>query len=132
MKTDIYTKIILTVIAVNLTVLTLMKLNIVPEAFAVGAGDYPVAGQAMQYGLIPVNDDGSITVRLANSDEIDVNITDISTSDKLNVSIAEIDTWDNMNVTIKEIDTRDKMNVKLKEVDNFAFSYCTVPVEIKE
>ena len=131
MKSDLYTKIILTVIAVNLTVLTFMKLDIVPKVNATGTGEtsYPAE---VKYGLVPLNEDGSITVKLANSDELDVNITGISTGDNLNVAIKEVDTWDKMNVTIKKIDTRDNINVNLEEVESDAFNYCTVPVRIEQ
>ena len=133
MKTDTYTKIILTIIAVNLTVLTFMQINIIPKVQALNTHEDPLLkNQRMEYGLIPVNEDGSITVRLADSDELDVNITGIETNDKMNVGITEIDTWDNMNINIKEIDTRDIMNVKVKEVDRFAFTFSTVPVKVKK
>jgi len=39
---------------------------------------------------IPVNDDGSINVKIVSSDVIDVNIENISTRDKLNVNISEL------------------------------------------
>ena len=132
MKTDTFTKILLTIIAINLTILTFMKLNIVPKVYANNTSSYLENNTDIQYGLVPLNEDGSITVKLANSDEIDVNITEISTSDKLNVSIQEIDTWDKMNVNIDEIKTRDRINVKVQEVDGSAFFFCTVPVKIKE
>lgn len=104
MKVDKFTKIVLTVIAVNLTILVIKQLDIIPKVYA---NDYhpAIENPYMNYGLVPLNDDGSINVRLSSYDEIDVNITDISTSDKLNVNV--------------------------KEVDTHAFIYCTVPVEIE-
>ena len=92
-------------IAVNLTLLTVKSLDITPKAYANEPTNNVEFLQNMNYGLVPLNDDGSITVKLSSSDEIDVNITDIRTSDKLNVEV--------------------------KEVDAFAFSFCTVPVEVQ-
>ncbi|MEL6534132.1 MAG: hypothetical protein AAFQ98_01910 [Bacteroidota bacterium] len=89
MKTDRWTKILLTVIALNLTFLSLSKLEIIPKAYAdepKPAAVYPNS----PYGLVPVNADGSINVRLNALDEIDVNITGISTFDELDVNIEEV------------------------------------------
>ncbi len=54
MKTDLYTKIVLSVIAVCLTVLTLQQVNVIPPVFA----------QSGQDRAIPVNYDGSINVKI--------------------------------------------------------------------
>lgn len=104
MKADKFTKIVLTVIAVNLTILTITQLDIIPKAYA-NDNHSAIENPYMNYGLVPLNEDGSMNVRLSSYDEIDVNITDISTSVKLNVNV--------------------------KEVDIYAFNYCTVPVEIE-
>ena len=47
----------------------------------------------LNYGLVPLNEDGSITVKLSASDEIDVNITDISTYDKLYVHLKSSESY---------------------------------------
>ncbi|WP_242446473.1 hypothetical protein [Nonlabens agnitus] len=39
---------------------------------------------------LPVNEDGSINVRLSNTETIDVNISRISTMDELDVNVEEI------------------------------------------
>jgi hypothetical protein len=105
MKIDKFTKVVLTVIAVNLTLLTVKNLDIIPKAYANESTSKVKFTPSMNYGLVPLNDDGSITVKLSSYDEIDVNITNISTYDNLKVVV--------------------------DEVDPYAFSYCTVPVKIK-
>ena len=67
MKVDTYTKIILTVIAVVLTI-NLLKGMITP------------AIAANRVVNVPVNPDGSITVRLAESDVLDVRLRGIDES----------------------------------------------------
>lgn len=105
MKADKFTKVVLTVIAVNLTLLTVKNLDIMPKVYANETTNNVEVLPNANYGLVPLNDDGSITVKLSSYDEIDVNITDISTSDKLKVVVDEVDTY--------------------------AFTYCTVPVEVQ-
>lgn len=85
MKTDVYTKFMLTIIAACLLALTLRGRQLLPS---VQAG--PVAGKNMSYGVVPLNEDGSITVRLSDHDQINVNIADITTSDELDINIDEI------------------------------------------
>jgi len=66
MKTDLYTKVILTLIAVVLT-LNLLKVSITP---AMADGKH--------YATVPVNADGSINVRLAKTDgTLDVRIKEV-------------------------------------------------------
>jgi len=106
--------VILTIIAVNLTILTVIELNVFPS---LQAGE-PAQIQNMYYGLVPLNNDGSINMRLSNSEEIDVNITDISTNDEMKVNIANIA-------------TSSELKVSIEDVDQWAFESCTVPVEIQ-
>jgi hypothetical protein len=77
MKTDKYTKIILTVIAVNLTVISIKSLDLIPKATA-GTLAKP------NYGLVPVNSDGSITVKFNQSSPMDVCLKSIDPSPLLN------------------------------------------------
>lgn len=76
MKTDLYTKAVLTVIAICLSIIAIKDLEIFPKAYA----DNPSANVKTNpnYGLIPLGG------------TIDVNIVDINTSDKLGVNIAEV------------------------------------------
>jgi len=116
MKTDILTKILLGIIAINLTILTLSRLDIIIEVQASNLSN--TTNPVTNYGLVPLNEDGSVNVKLSSSDEIDVNITDISTSD-------------NLNITVANVSTMSELPVSIEDVDNYAFDYCTVPVKIK-
>lgn len=84
---DGYVKFLLTVIAVCLSILTLQQSGLFPAAQANSAYDRQIPPR---YGLIPLNADGSITVKLSAHNELDVNITGIETSDELDVNIDEI------------------------------------------
>ncbi len=88
-KIDIYTKSVLTVIAICLTILTINQLELLPKAYAGESINHPTF-KGVNYGLVPLNEDGSITVKLSSADEIDVNIVGISTSDELDVNIDEV------------------------------------------
>ena len=102
MKIDTYTKFILTVIAFCLVVLTFNSVDIFPKAYA-----NEVVNYGGNYGLVPMNEDGSINVRLQGvSDElekIDVNITGIKTYDKLKIDLAEISTREELDINIEEV-----------------------------
>ncbi len=89
-KADLYTKVILTVIAVNLTILTVKNLGIIPEAYANKAIEHKEIALPVNYGIIPLNEDGSVSVRLKNAETIDVNITGIKTIDELDINIDEV------------------------------------------
>jgi hypothetical protein len=76
-KNDLFTKGILTVIALNLSILTVS--NLIPNT-----------ENTVNTAVVPINEDGSITVRLSNAETLDVNISRISTMDELDVNIEEI------------------------------------------
>ncbi|WP_298317818.1 hypothetical protein [uncultured Aquimarina sp.] len=97
MRTDSYTKAILTIIAVCLSIIVLKDINIIPKAYANGTGT------SSNYGIVPINDDGTIMVKLDTSDQIDVNIKGINTYDKLKVDINKVSTSDELNINIDEI-----------------------------
>lgn len=126
MKIDKYTKILLTIIAVCLVNLSFKGTSIFPKAYA-GTPDTP----AIQYGLVPLNEDGSITVRLSAADEIDVNITDISTSDEMRVDLASISSSDELEVDIAEISTNEELEVNIAQVGSFPV-IGSIPVEIDD
>ncbi len=106
MKTDKYTKVILTIIAIFLGINTVEKLEIVPKAFANNPSSMFSDIETPRYGLVPLNENGLI----------DVNIKDISTYDELNVNIKGIDSYEKMPVIIKGIDTTDELDVNLDEL----------------
>ena len=70
MKSNKLKNIFLGIIAINLTLITLIQLNIWPST--ANATDLYA-----NYGLVPLNEDGSINVRLSASDVIDVNIDEV-------------------------------------------------------
>ena len=73
MKTDKYLKVVLTIIAGCLVVLTLQNLNLFPSAHA-GA---KITGEA-PYALVPLNPDGSMDVTVKSfQDDLNVNIEKI-------------------------------------------------------
>lgn len=99
MKTDRYTKVILTIIAFCLMVNTFEKLDIIPKAYANAPSTPPlsVPGEP-KYSLVPLNEDGSITVKTVSP--MDVNITGIRTSDDLDVTVSNINTSSSLNVNV--------------------------------
>lgn len=89
MKTDLYTKVVLTVIAFCLVVIVLNQVDLFPKAYAGSSGND--IKRNINYGLVPLNADGSIDVNLKSANStIDVDIVDISTSDELDVNIEEV------------------------------------------
>ncbi len=102
MKTDRYTKSVLTVIAVALSIIALKDTDIIPTAHATtDPAHTPLTN--VNYGLVPLNEDGSITVRLSAAEEIDVNIKNIDTYDELRVDLYNISTSDELDINIDEI-----------------------------
>lgn len=88
MKLDLYTKSVLTVIAICLTINVIKDFDIMPKAYA----NEPLKTQQnllpnKNYGLIPVNADGTIDVNIKSSSEMKVDISTISTWDKMRVVI---------------------------------------------
>ena len=72
MKTDAYTKTVLTIIAVCLLFIAGKQLDLVPKAY--GAGD-------VNFATVPLNEDGSMNVRVLSLDEdaeMGVNIEECS------------------------------------------------------
>ncbi|MFO8054899.1 MAG: hypothetical protein R6U19_07045 [Bacteroidales bacterium] len=111
MKKDIFLKVVLTIIAVNLSILTLIRIEIIPD---VHASKNPVIHQDQKYGLIPLNKEGAVNVSLNSNDVIDVNIQSIESWDNLGVDIESINTRDNLGINIQKIDTWDKLGVEIK------------------
>lgn len=90
MKTDTYTKIILTVIATCLSVIVLKDFDIITTAYA----ETPKHKNEMNrnYVSIPVNDDGSINVRMNYDQIVDVRIRGIDEAPSLR--------WEAINVKV--------------------------------
>ena len=103
MKTDNYTKIILTVIAVCLTLNVIQNLDIIPSAHA---ANNDIDKSEIEYHLVPV----------MPNQVMDIRIVDINTSDEMNVNIKSVDTYDEFKVNLKSIDTTDELDVNIDEV----------------
>lgn len=74
MKTDLYTKTVLTIIAICLSIIVFNQGGIIPSAFA----ETPKAFKSnMNYGLVPLNDDGSVNVRISSSEILEVKIEEV-------------------------------------------------------
>lgn len=94
MTTDKYTKTVLTVIAVCLTVITLQSIDIIPKTYAgEGMPKLNSIDANTNYGLVPLNEDGSINVNIKSSEDIKVDLVKIDgywveqRSGKLRVSV---------------------------------------------
>ncbi len=105
MKADLYTKTILTVIAVCLSINVVQQLELIPTAHAADAIN-DTNSISSKYRLVPVSE----------METLDVRIVDINTYDELNVTVKSIDSYDEMKVNIKSIDTSDELDVNLDEV----------------
>jgi len=75
MKTDFYTKGVLTVIAICLVTIVIGQIDIFPKAYA----ETPSSNFSSNanYGLVPLNADGSIDVHIKSSSVMDVNISEV-------------------------------------------------------
>jgi len=104
MKTDNYTRVILTIIAVCLTINVVKDFKLVPSAHASEKKTTPEVSS--EYKLVPVSQNNTMDVR----------IVDISTYDELNVNLKSVDTYDEVKVNLKGIDTNDELNVNIDEV----------------
>lgn len=115
MKTDLYTKTLLTIIAVCLSVNVIQQLDIIPSAHASDKND-PKGVELPAF-----------------TETIDVRIVDINTYDELNVNLKSVDTYDEVKVNIKSIDTSDELDVNIDEVGgSWVNSGSPIPVTIKQ
>jgi hypothetical protein len=128
MKTDLYTKTILTIIAICLSINIVKDFDIIPAAFA---GNTSVINDSI-YNTSAIDNTYRL-VKVSDAETLDVRIVDINTYDELNVNIKSIDSYDEMKVNIKSIDTQDELDVNIDEVAGAAVStYNPIPVKIKE
>lgn len=99
MKTDLYTKTILTIIALCLVVNIIKEVDLVPSAYASEPTENP----------IPINIG-------TESNVMDVRIVDINTYDELNVNLNGVSTSEEVKVNLKRIETTDELDVNLDEI----------------
>lgn len=99
MKTDNYTKTILTIIAICLTINVVKDFDIFPSAYA---NDSEKTSQIPDgHKIVPENQ------------VMDVRLVNINTSDELNVNLKSVDTYDELKVNVNKIETKDPLNVNL-------------------
>ncbi|WP_339698399.1 hypothetical protein [uncultured Marixanthomonas sp.] len=102
MKTDLYTKTILTIIAICLTINVIKEFEIIPKAYA----SKDSIETTSDYKLVPISENNTLDVR----------IVDIDTYDELDVNLKSIDTYDELKVNINSIDSDDELNVNINEI----------------
>ncbi len=123
MKTDLYTKSVLTLIAICLTLLTLQQFHWIPTAYASNIETETILETNASYRMIPID----------ALNTIDVRIVDISTYDELNVNLKSVDTYDELKVNIKSIDTQDELDVNIDEIGgNWVSSGGPIPVRVQQ
>lgn len=104
MKSDLYTKAVLTVIAICLTINVFKDFDFIPKAYAEKTKPtIENISPNKNYGLIPVNADGTINVNVKSS------------SSPMEVSIVDIDTYDNLGVELEYTSSNVKVPVIIKE-----------------
>lgn len=118
MKTDQYTKSMLTVIAIALIFNVVSQLNPIPSAYAHEVSKSIPVPEG--YKIVPIN-----------SAVMDVRIVDINTSKEMNVNLKKVSSYDPIKVNIKKIETSDKLDVNLKELGGQWISYGPLPVKIE-
>jgi hypothetical protein len=83
MNKDLFTKGILAVIALNLSFLSVDKIL---DNFT----SQDTTELTKRFVAVPLNNDGSINVRVTNNETIKVDISNISTNDELDINIDEV------------------------------------------
>lgn len=130
MKTDIYTKSVLTLIAAALCTIAVQNMNLFPEAKA--------AGGINSFASVPVNADGSINVRMV--DVMDVNLSRIGGSSvygAIPVNLKEMaghSFYGAMPVNIKEVSgssVSSYIPVNIQAVDGSTLYGGAIPVKTK-
>jgi len=105
MKKNKYLLGVLTVIAINLSLQTLERVDLIPRLYAASAevDTSTIPEMAPAFVSVPLNADGSLNVRVLSAEELDVNIRNIDTYDEMKVSIEGVGTSDELNVNIDEV-----------------------------
>src|SRR5690554_2900204 len=113
MKTDTYTKTILTIIAVCLTINVVKDFEIFPSAYAHNA------------------DNNTAVSNVEASSVMDVRLVDIRTSNELNVNLKNVSTYQPVPVNLKKIETSDKLQTNISEIGGRWMSHGG-PVPVKK
>lgn len=133
MKTDTYTKAVLTVIALALTFNIIKELNVVPKAYANETEKPSFVPEG--YTLVPIEAAQTMDVRIVGintSNELNVNLKRVDAYNPIKVDLNKVSTRDNISMILKKIDTYDKLDVNLKEYGGRAiYSNTALPVKIE-
>ncbi len=103
MKTDMYTKAVLTIIAIALVGHLFKDSSLITPAHA--SNELPPS-ISTEYALVPISENNTMDVR----------IVDISTYDEMNVNVKSIDSYDEVKVNVTSIDTSDELDVNIDEI----------------
>jgi hypothetical protein len=88
MQTDLYSKTILTIIAICLVIIVVKQVDIIPNAHAENSANIVYDPN---YRLIKTNADGTIDVNIKSaSSSIDVNLVKVKTYDPVDVNIKKV------------------------------------------
>ncbi len=118
MKTDVYTKSVLTIIAFCLCLIVVKDYELISSVHA----SEPAEETNSNYTLVPLS-----------NNTLDVRIVDINTYDELNVNLKSVDTYDEVKVNLKSIDTNDELDVNIDEVGgSWINAGSPIPVSIKQ
>ena len=131
MKTDIYTKTILTIIAIALTLTVLKDYQLTPSAYANGNETESASRSNISEEITDL--ENYRLVKMSDVNTMDVRIVDISTYDELNVNIKSIDSYDELKVNLKSIETNDNLDINIDEVGGQSiYSGNAIPVKIEQ
>lgn len=123
MKVDVYTKTVLTVIAICLSIQTLKTIDFFPKAYAAADESIEKNIPNTEYRLVPISE----------TNTIDVRIVDINTYDELNVNLRGVDTREEIRVDISNISTTDELDVNIDEIGGgWINNGSPIPVVIKQ
>lgn len=108
MKTNFYLQFILTVIAINLSIITLRGLEIIPSAHAETAPEPPISTEVIDVNIVSING------MKPYGSNLPISIRDIETSDELPIIVKGWKTSDLVPVDLKKCSTYDKVPVEVK------------------
>lgn len=117
MKTDTYTKAVLTVIALALTFNVVEEWNVIPKAYALEAERPSFVPEG--YTLVPNDALQTMDVRIVGintSNELNVNLKRVDAYNPIKVDLNKVSMNNPLQVSLKKIETNDKLDINLKEI----------------
>src|SRR5690554_1236084 len=107
MKTDTYTKVVLTVIALVLTFNIVKDLEVLPKAYA---------NETEKPSLVP---EGFTLVPIDATQTMDVRIVGINTSQEMNVNLKRVDAYNPIKVDLNKVSLSNPLEVNLRRINTF-------------